>query len=196
MIIKLLLLILLFVFTLNALGQKRDTTYRAGYIYSDSIVYMLNAPQGWVFDNKSGLAQDLPAVFYPKKSSFETAATIMYSNYMMVGKKGLYKSLQKVIEKDSLQHKENSPATLITKLPSIIISKRQKTVAALINYKNSGNPTTEELTAYILYNNRVVIITMSAPNNAAYEANKFDFYALLKSFVYISDYPKKSYGSR
>lgn len=177
-------------------AQKTDTTYRAGYVYSDSIVYMLNAPKGWVFDNKSGLPQYLPAVFYPKTSSFATAATIMYSNYTMVGKQSMYKSLQKVIQKDSLQHKENAPATVITKLPQQIISKRQKTVATLINYKNAGNLTTEEITAYILYNNRVVIITMSAPNNAAYETNKFEFFSLVKSFVYISDYPKKSYGRR
>jgi hypothetical protein len=176
----------------NVKAQKADTSFRAGYIYGDRIVYMLNAPKGWVFDNESGVPQNLPAVFYPKNSSFQNATTLMYSSFATIGKKkGQYKSLAHLIQKDSLMHKEESPATLIKQEPEIFISKPQKTSALIYHYKNAGNLTTEELTAYILYDDIVVIISMTAPNAKEYETNKYEFYTLVKSFVFISNSPKR-----
>lgn len=173
-------------FSMNTFAQQtKDTSYRAGYVYGNNFVYLLNAPKGWVFDNKSGITQQIPAMFYPKGQNVETAPVIMYSNFVTTGKRQQFKQLASVIQYDSMQHKKISPACIVKKDNDIVISKGQNTVAQIMFFKNSGAATNVESTAYISFENKVVVITMSAPNVSVYEENKELFYDLVKSFLVV-----------
>jgi hypothetical protein len=62
--------------SLSMLGQE---TFRGGIVYGPKAAFKIDAPDGWVLDNKSGVKQGLPCVLYPKGSSWEDAKTIMYA---------------------------------------------------------------------------------------------------------------------
>lgn len=55
-------------------------TPAAGTVYGPKAGFNISAPEGWVADNESGKAQDLPCVLYPKGSSWSDAKTVMYAN--------------------------------------------------------------------------------------------------------------------
>src|SRR6266480_158104 len=52
---------------------------RGGVVYGPKAAFKIDAPDGWVLDNKSGIEQGLPCVLYPKGSSWSDAKTIMYA---------------------------------------------------------------------------------------------------------------------
>ena len=78
LIIKPLVLILL---TLGAFSRclHAQETFRGGVVYGPKAAFKIDAPDGWVLDNKSGIEQGLPCVLYPKGSSWSDAKTIMYA---------------------------------------------------------------------------------------------------------------------
>src|SRR5436309_1737313 len=54
-------------------------TFRGGVVYGPKAAFKIDAPEGWVLDNNSGVKQGLPCVLYPKSSSWGDAKTIMYA---------------------------------------------------------------------------------------------------------------------
>jgi hypothetical protein len=54
-------------------------TFPGGVVYGPKAAFKIDAPDGWVLDNKSGVEQGLPCVLYPKGSSWADAKTIMYA---------------------------------------------------------------------------------------------------------------------
>jgi len=66
------------VLLLCASSFTQDTLPR-GEVYGPKAAFRINAPQGWVLDNKAGLKQGLHCVLYPKGSSWGDAPTIMYA---------------------------------------------------------------------------------------------------------------------
>ncbi len=58
------------------LGQEG---YLGGIVYGPKAAFKIDAPEGWVLDNKSGVKQGLPCVLYPKGSAWADAKTIMYA---------------------------------------------------------------------------------------------------------------------
>ncbi len=60
-------------------GMPAQETFRGGVVYGPKAAFKIDAPEGWVLDNKSGAKQGLPCVLYPKSSSWADAKTIMYA---------------------------------------------------------------------------------------------------------------------
>ncbi len=60
-------------------GIPAQETFRGGVVYGPKAAFKIDAPEGWVLDNKSGVKQDLPCVLYPKGSSWADAKTIVYA---------------------------------------------------------------------------------------------------------------------
>src|SRR5438552_9267888 len=58
------------------LGQEG---YLGGIVYCPKASFTIDAQEGWVLDNKSGVKQGLPCVLYPKGSSWADAKTIIYA---------------------------------------------------------------------------------------------------------------------
>ena len=61
----------------TVLGEEGSS---AGTVYGPKAGFHISAPDGWVVDNESGRAQDLPCVLYPRGSSWSEAKTVMYAN--------------------------------------------------------------------------------------------------------------------
>src|SRR6186997_3453844 len=62
--------------TCTLLGEE---TSPGGIVHGPKTGFNISAPEGWVVDNESGKAQDLPCVLYPKASSWRDAKTVMYA---------------------------------------------------------------------------------------------------------------------
>ncbi|HEX7517372.1 MAG TPA: hypothetical protein VF345_08815 [Chthoniobacterales bacterium] len=63
---------------LCVLSSAKDT-YPSGIVYGPKAAFKIDAPDGWVLDNTSGIDQGLPCVLYPKGSTWVDAKTIIYA---------------------------------------------------------------------------------------------------------------------
>jgi hypothetical protein len=54
-------------------------TFPNGVVYGPKAAFAIAAPNGWVLDNKSGEADGLPCVLYPKDTTWQTAPVVMYA---------------------------------------------------------------------------------------------------------------------
>ncbi len=165
--------------------QVKDTSYRAGYVYGNNITYLLNTPKHWVFDNTSGIAQHIPVVMYPKQERYENSPVLIYSNIIPIGKRHQFKNIGQVIAFDSIQHKKNAPASIVKKMPEVIIFKSQQTKALVWYYEDAGTSHTKQLSAYIEVANQIVNISFQANTEQLYNKHIDDFYETLSSFVLI-----------
>jgi hypothetical protein len=168
----------------------KDTSFRAGYVYGNTITYLLNTPKDWVFDNTSGLAQNIPVVMYPKQENYEKTPVLIYSNIIPLGKKQQFKNSKQVIAYDSIQHKQSSPASVVKKMPEVVIFKTQQTKALVWYYEDGGSSHIKQLSAYIEVGNQIVIISFQANTQLLYDTHKEAFYETLASFVLINKQQK------
>jgi hypothetical protein len=72
-------------------GVFAQETHPGGIVYGPKAAFKIDAPPGWVLDNKAGAQQGLPCVLYPKGSTWADANAIMYAkiagtDYEDVGK--------------------------------------------------------------------------------------------------------------
>src|SRR5712691_4973217 len=72
---------ILTLFALSALSPSMPAqeNFRGGIVYGPKAAFKIDAPEGWVLDNKSGVKQGLPCVLYPKGESWAHARTVMYA---------------------------------------------------------------------------------------------------------------------
>jgi putative intracellular protease/amidase len=63
---------------LCASGLAQET-FPGGIVYGPKAAFKIDAPAGWVLDNRAGAEQGLPCVLYPKGSTWADAYTIMYA---------------------------------------------------------------------------------------------------------------------
>jgi hypothetical protein len=54
-------------------------TLGGGSVHGPKAGFNISAPEGWVVDNESGKAQELPCVLYPKGESWSNTKTGMYA---------------------------------------------------------------------------------------------------------------------
>lgn len=65
--------------TLSAQVPDVPETFPNGVVYGPKAAFAIAAPNGWVLDNKSGAADGLPCVLYPKDTTWQTAPVVMYA---------------------------------------------------------------------------------------------------------------------
>jgi tetratricopeptide (TPR) repeat protein len=56
-----------------------EETFPSGTVYGPKAAFKIDAPEGWVLDNKSGVEQGFHCVLYPQGSSWSDAKTAMYA---------------------------------------------------------------------------------------------------------------------
>ena len=76
-----------------------------GIVYGDEHSFFIEAPTGWVLDNRSGVSQGSHAVFYPKGSSWSKAPAVMYVNTANKKKEGIT-TTQELIDIDLAKFKK------------------------------------------------------------------------------------------
>ena len=62
---------------LLAVGLRAQEQYPGGIVYGPKAAFKIDAPEGWVYDPKSGKSAGAP-VLYPKGESWAGAKTVMY----------------------------------------------------------------------------------------------------------------------
>lgn len=72
------------IFAFLALGaicpsMPAQETFRVGIVYGPKAAFSVDAPEGWILDNKSGIGQGFHCVLYPKGESWSDAKTAMYA---------------------------------------------------------------------------------------------------------------------
>ena len=87
-------------------ASQPDEAANGGIVYGGSVGVVVNAPNGWIFDNTSGVDQGLQAVMYRQGSSWAKASEVMYLNFGTL-KPG--QSLDDFILGDIAKQKEESP---------------------------------------------------------------------------------------
>jgi hypothetical protein len=149
-----------------------------GILYGDDHAFFVNAPEGWVLDNTSGVSQGLHAVFYPKGESWEKAVAVMYVN---TAKRGESETVFTLIEGDTARFRQNNPDVRVEKEPPIAMSKGGKAEVRYFTGDQWGN---SEAIAYIEEETIFVLIVLTSRTKEAFESAKLAFGDLVRSYSF------------
>jgi hypothetical protein len=137
----------------------------------------------WVIDNKSGVPNNLHAVFYPVGSSWAKATSIMYANTSSKAIAG-NETIEKVIDYDISQFKKRAPNLVVTDAESLPTLLGKKAIAKYFSGDNFNN---YEATAYIDENKVVVFIVLSSRSKEEFEKSLPAFKELVKSYEFWTE---------
>jgi hypothetical protein len=154
----------------------------AGIIYTEDLVFSLTAPEGWVLDNHSGSRQGLPAVLYPRGSSWKEAPAVMYPTSDR--KPASEHPLQDVIAETLEQYRAASPGLKVESLAPVPTGDARTAEVRKLSGEAQGNV---EAIAFIEEADRVVLLILSARSEAEYAAALPAFLRLAGSYSYLSD---------
>jgi hypothetical protein len=152
-------------------------------LYGHKYFFGVKAPSGWVLDNRSGVAQGLDAVFYPKGSSWEAFDPVIYPQVWQ--KEG--STLASVIEEDIANYRQHSPSLEVEERP--IVKTATGATASVRYFRGSKNKTFEAI-AYFDEPNVVVMIVMSAKSRASFESAQSAFRELLESYKFVGEFER------
>jgi hypothetical protein len=164
-------------------GQpNKSAGYKSGLIYGKNNAYYINAPDGWVLDNKSGVSQGLYAVLYPKGSTWENSIGIMYSK--AIAKNSNIKSIEAYVRNDLEDFKKQAPNIEAVLKQELRLDSNK--VAKIYEWSgdNFGNI---ESTAYIEEKNVIIIITYNSRDMTFYKSNYSKFIQTVKSYSFFTD---------
>ncbi len=169
---------------LSAQDKKLPEQYVGGIVYGKDHVFALSAPKGWVLDNTSGVKMGLHAVFYPKGSSWENSAAVMYANTI---RKNLdqKETLNQVIEADLDGYKKHSPTVKVAdagQLPT-----KHEAQKAIVKYFSGDRNGRFEAVAYIDEKKTVIVLVLTAKTKKDFEDALPNFKELVASYFFISD---------
>ncbi len=85
MIIALLLLTI----TASTALASDSTEYCAGIVHGPKAAFRIDAPDGWILDNKSGRSVGLHCVLYPRNGSWAHSPVVMYAAIADTGQKDI-----------------------------------------------------------------------------------------------------------
>lgn len=175
----------LILLTVSVYGQTKTDDPKnmdAGIIFGRSHAYMLKAPKDWVMDNQSGVSQGIQAVFYPKGSSWNKGAVVMYTNVML--KANEKQSLQELIDQDIRGFKQNSPNLKIEDGEILTLEKGKSAVVKKFSNDANGN---YESVAYIDETKVAVIIVLTSRSKKDFETSLSAFRELVASYSFVTD---------
>jgi hypothetical protein len=162
----------------------------AGIVYTDDLVFSLAAPEGWVLDNHSGAQQRLPAVLYPRGSSWKDSAAVMYPTSDRKPASG--HPLEDVIAETVDQYRASSPGLRVEILDPAPTGDARKAEVRKLSGEKQGNV---EAIAFLEEADRVVLLILSARSEADFARTLPAFRRLIASYRYLSDkvlLPQKS----
>lgn len=152
-------------------------------LYGQNYVFGLDAPGGWVLDNKNGSPQGLDAVFYPKGSSWAASDPIVYPQIWQ--KDGL--TFADVLEGDVANYRRHSPALEVEDRPGV---KTGVGATARLRYFRGSKDGPFEAVAYFDESKVVVMIVLSAKSKATFESAQPAFRELLESYKFIGTFER------
>ncbi len=161
----------------NALAVEKKEL-NAAIIDAPNAVFTISAPEGWTLDTSSGKLDGLPAVLYPKGSSWQSASVVMYVNNVPKDAQ-LSADLKDFIKDETDSFKENHPKILIKDSKPLPVAGGRLAVVKEFSGDKWGN---YEAVAYISENKTFTTFTLSA-------SNKNDYIKALPSFrIFVGSY--------
>jgi len=153
-----------------------------GIIYGPSFAFIIIAPKGWTLDTETGKRYKLPAVFYPKGSSFD-GPLVMYIN--SVEKKNqkannVNEFMQEEISRFKLKH----PNIKITDGKALPIGNGRLTLVKEFSGDTWSN---FEAVAYIEEEKTFTSFTLSSKKQEGYKKNFKAFKDLIAGYTFITD---------
>lgn len=165
---------------LAAQNDKRASDdANSGIIYGTDHAFTLTAPDGWVLDNASGVAQGLHAVFYPKGSSWKASPVVMYAN--VVHKKSEKDALETIIESDVADFKRQSPGMKVEDAEAPPGSGKN------VRVKYFVDDDSHEAVAYIGENKVVVMLVLNAKTKKGFDDALPAFRQLISTYHFLGD---------
>ena len=182
-------------FLAHVLSAAERESGRGGIVYGKEHAFLIEAPEGWVLDNKSGVSQGSHAVFYPKGSSWSEAPAVMYANTANKKDKGIT-TAQELIDIDFAKFKKKNPSIVMTESRSLKTGDGKTALVRLFQGDQWGN---SEAVAYIDGKAIVAILVLSSRNQAAFQDALPAFEKLVTSYRFFTDdvrMPEKLKGGR
>ena len=149
----------------------------SGIVYGADHAFALTAPDGWVLDNASGVAQGLHAVFYPKGSSWKASPVVMYAN--VVHKKSEKDALETIIESDVADFKRQSPGMKVEDAEAPSGSGKN------VRVKYFVDDDSHEAVAYIGESKVVVMLVLNAKTREGFDGALPAFRQLISSYHFL-----------
>ena len=172
-----------FILLISSISFSQENC-NCGTIYGETFSFKLTAPSGWVLDNKSGVKQEIQAVFYKKGNTWSDAETVMYANTSPL-KMPNQKTLADLMEYDAKRFQKNYPGIKISKENKIKINDKIFAIIKKFGSKSYGN---YEAIAYIDAGKTGIMIVMSSRTKLGFERDYKQFVELIKSYDFIADY--------
>jgi hypothetical protein len=155
-----------FIFSTSALAENKESIGMpagGGIVYGREIGIGVSAPNGWIFDNKSGVSQGLHAVIYPEGSSWASSSQMMYVN---ISKMEPGETLENFIQGDIDRFVKNSPNLKVEKMNSLTIQGGIKAEVRQFTGDKWGN---HERIAYAQKGSSVAMYVLSSKTKDGYE---------------------------
>lgn len=178
----LLLAVLLSLLLVQALLAAEKEFGGGGIVYGEGHAFLIDAPSGWVLDTRSGVANGLQAVFYPRGSSWSESPTVMYAAWASKKKEGVT-SVQQIIDKDLAKFKKNNPSIVITESRPLKTEDGKTALVRLFKGDKGGN---FEAVAYVDEKAGVAVLVMSSRNRAAFNKAIPSFEKLVSSYHFYT----------
>jgi len=163
-----------------------EETSPAGIVYGPKAGFNISAPEGWVVDNDSGKAQDLPCVLYPQSSSWSDAKTVMYAKVASPQWEGVNAFVATAIKEMKAKHG--------TPKEKIASGKTRDGHDYFINeYPATKTYSQWERVGYVQLPQAVAYIVLTCRDQASYQKDSGALEKVLKTLVYVE--PKSEAAS-
>lgn len=173
------LLAVLMLLSLAALADKREGG--GGIVYGEDHAYSILAPEGWIFDNESGVKQGIQAVIYPRGLTWENSSAVIYSG---ITRKAEGQSLEDVIEADLANFRKLNPDLEVEERPGLKTLDGREAEVRLFRGDRFGNT---ELVAYVDTPRVVCEVVLSARKKESFRLAVPAFVKVVGSFEFITE---------
>jgi tetratricopeptide (TPR) repeat protein len=179
----------LFALAISLIGTVLGDETSPGTVYGPKAGFKISAPEGWVVDNESGKAQDLPCVLYPKNSSWSDAKTVMYANIAGSQWEGVNAFVTMAIKEMKAKHG--------TPKEKIAAGKTKDGHDYFINeYPATKTYSQWERAGYVQLPRGVAYIVLTSRDKQSYEKDSDKLEKVLKSLVSTGPKSATAYSAR
>jgi hypothetical protein len=171
-------LVITLVTVATANGQ---TPEGGGIVYGANHAFAIQAPDGWVLDNRSGQPQALQVVFYPVGSNWHDARAVMYANTASKDIAG-QETREQLIAFDISQFRAKSATLRVTDMPLVAGTRADVVVKRFEGDENQNF----EAVAYIDEKSIVAMLILTARTESEFAKAYPAFIKLVQSYSFLT----------
>ena len=159
----------------------QESKYPAGIIYGPKAAFKIDAPSGWILDNKSGLSNGLHCVLYLNKYSWKDSPVVMYAKIASTE----FENVDTFIVFAIKSYLKQDSNFIYNKYATKKINEKDSAII----YDYYGGPYYNfERVAYIQVPKAVCYIVFSSINKESFDSYSNDLLNVVKTFIYKPEY--------